>query len=416
MTTQIDTFILAGNGSYENRGCEGIVRGTVAAVREYFPDATFISANFGPYPPYLPIESDPGILHRPIPTDRYSPYWLLRNGVGEFGRTLPWFPGLSKYAGSARAILALGGDNYTMSNQVSMKSAERSVRLHLSLIDYAHRQGLPLIIWGASIGPFDRASDAFRKQIVERLKSVHAILVREDMSQEYLASLGIVSNVRRVVDPAFLMAPEQIVQPLLPFDIPADAIGLNFSPTMARHLSGSEDTTKGESLLANTVEQIVRELKRPVVLTPHVLTGRSNDLHFLRRISELLDSVREYVYLLPIEELSAAQVKWAISQYACFAGARTHSTIAALSSCVPTLSFAYSVKAYGINRDMYGHTDYVIAPENMEPQHIVSKLKTLIDESSSLRMALARRVAFARREASAAGEYLRQVVERRKLD
>jgi len=31
-------FILAGNGPYENRGCEAIVRGTMEILREYFQD------------------------------------------------------------------------------------------------------------------------------------------------------------------------------------------------------------------------------------------------------------------------------------------------------------------------------------------------------------------------------------------
>ena len=35
-----------------------------------------------------------------------------------------------------------------------------------------------------------------------------------------------------------------------------------------------------------------------------------------------------------------------------FMGARTHSTIAALSSYVPTISIAYSIKAFGINEEI----------------------------------------------------------------
>ena len=35
-------FILAGNGPYENRGCEAIVRGTVKILRNYFQDPSFL--------------------------------------------------------------------------------------------------------------------------------------------------------------------------------------------------------------------------------------------------------------------------------------------------------------------------------------------------------------------------------------
>jgi hypothetical protein len=35
-------FILAGNGPYDNRGCEAIVRGTVKILREHFSDPQFL--------------------------------------------------------------------------------------------------------------------------------------------------------------------------------------------------------------------------------------------------------------------------------------------------------------------------------------------------------------------------------------
>ena len=36
-------FILAGNGPYDNRGCEAIVRGTVEILRHYFDDPRIIA-------------------------------------------------------------------------------------------------------------------------------------------------------------------------------------------------------------------------------------------------------------------------------------------------------------------------------------------------------------------------------------
>ena len=45
-----------------------------------------------------------------------------------------------------------------------------------------------------------------------------------------------------------------------------------------------------------------------------------------------------------------------------FIGARTHATIAAYSSCVPTLVVGYSVKARGIARDLFGTEDKYVLP------------------------------------------------------
>ena len=43
-------------------------------------------------------------------------------------------------------------------------------------------------------------------------------------------------------------------------------------------------------------------------------------------------------------------------------GARTHATIAAYSTCVPTVVFGYSVKSIGIAKDIFGTTDHYVLP------------------------------------------------------
>ena len=45
-----------------------------------------------------------------------------------------------------------------------------------------------------------------------------------------------------------------------------------------------------------------------------------------------------------------------------FIGARTHATIAAYSTCVPTLILGYSVKSKGIARDIFGTEEHYVLP------------------------------------------------------
>jgi polysaccharide pyruvyl transferase WcaK-like protein len=45
-----------------------------------------------------------------------------------------------------------------------------------------------------------------------------------------------------------------------------------------------------------------------------------------------------------------------------FIGARTHATIAAYSSCVPTLVVGYSIKAKGIAKDLFNTYDNYCLP------------------------------------------------------
>ena len=54
------------------------------------------------------------------------------------------------------------------------------------------------------------------------------------------------------------------------------------------------------------------------------------------------------------EEFNCMQLKYLISKCKTFVGCRTHSTIAAYSTCVPTLVVGYSVKSKGIAKDIFG--------------------------------------------------------------
>ena len=54
--------------------------------------------------------------------------------------------------------------------------------------------------------------------------------------------------------------------------------------------------------------------------------------------------------------------EYIISKCSFFIGARTHATIAAYSTGVPTLVVGYSVKARGIARDLFGTEDGYVLP------------------------------------------------------
>ena len=56
------------------------------------------------------------------------------------------------------------------------------------------------------------------------------------------------------------------------------------------------------------------------------------------------------------------QLKYIISQCRLFIGARTHATIAAYSTCVPTLVIGYSVKSRGIATDLFEIEENYVVP------------------------------------------------------
>jgi len=107
---------------------------------------------------------------------------------------------------------------------------------------------------------------------------------------------------------------------------------------------------------------------------------------------------------------NAAEIKWIISRMTRFAGARTHSTIAALSSSVPTLSFAYSIKAKGIKRDIFGHTDYCVDANVLDAKAVAGRVTSMLDDSAAIRNDLAVKIPVLQRAALSAGAGLKHLI------
>lgn len=84
------------------------------------------------------------------------------------------------------------------------------------------------------------------------------------------------------------------------------------------------------------------------------------------------------------------ELKGIIAQCRFFIGARTHATIAAYSSGIPTLVVGYSVKARGIAKDLFGKEDGYVIPVQLlkHEDDIKTELKKIIGRENEIRKAL----------------------------
>ncbi len=99
------------------------------------------------------------------------------------------------------------------------------------------------------------------------------------------------------------------------------------------------------------IEHILKETDMAIALIPHVIWDDSDDRIPLM---QLYERYKKSGRVLVIEDQNCSKLKYAISKCRFLLGARTHSTIAAYSSGIPTLVVGYSVKARGIARDLFG--------------------------------------------------------------
>jgi len=402
-------FILAGNGPYENRGCEAIARGTVKILREYYKKPRFLSISFfhdsDQFVRQSENETDTSILHKKtvLTEKKFDREWwryVVLHILRPDRKKYRMFKEMLPYLNNAEAVLSLGGDNYSLDYGIP--------NLFVDLDDIVIQKKRPIIIWGASVGPFVRIPE-YEKFMIDHLRKVTAIFARESETIDYLKKLTITKNVYPVADPAFLLDPTEPDFINVKLKIEDGAIGLNFSPLMANYVTHG-NISDWEKLTSKIISELSESTQRTIYLIPHVTRPNDDDYLFLKRALAGISHKKQEIVLIP-PIYNASQTKWIISKMTLFAGSRTHSTIASLSSGVPTLCFAYSSKAIGINRDIFGHEEYCIGPEKCSPEIIVERVRTILQNSGQINDELRMKIPDIKNKALNAGKLMKEIIE-----
>jgi len=240
---------------------------------------------------------------------------------------------------------SIGGDNYCYP-----WSAKQGVDLDKKIRKYA----MATVLWGCSID-----ADAITPEVAEDLASFDLITARESLTYELLKPIN--PNTVLVADTAFLL--EKTELPLPKNFIEKNTVGINVSPLIMDY--GTEENR----ILANYEELIRRILKKTdmnICLIPHVVWEYNNDRVPL---NYLYDKFKDTGRVCMIEDGNCCELKGYISRCRFFVGARTHATIAAYSTVVPTLVVGYSIKSRGIARDLFGtEEDYVVPVQSLKSE------------------------------------------------
>jgi len=185
-------------------------------------------------------------------------------------------------------------------------------------------------------------------------------------------------------DPAFVM--EKKVVPLPEGFIEGKMIGVNVSSMVVEEQYGSNQDMILKAYV-KLIQSILTNTEYHVVLVPHVMKRFD-----LKTLEVLYDHFKdnERVMLITNEGYNAAELKFIISKCTFFIGARTHSTIAAYSSQVPTLVLGYSVKSIGIARDIFGNEKgYVVSTKNLETEEdLDNAFKNILRHETDIRVHL----------------------------
>lgn len=387
-------FYLTGQRTFGNRGCEAIVRSTVAALRSTLGDIQVLlpSGDIARDSEQWPGAAASGVEFVPAYTSRLTRPWvhaqrlplpLLKQADWPF----PYPKWLRESIGSADVVISIGGDNYSLDYRLPSPL--------MGLDRLAMDMGKPVFLWGASVGPFEREPH-FIPKVRAHLSRMRQVFVRESVSFQYLTEQLGLNNVTQMVDPAFTLASEKLeIGSFWPEHSGAAVIGLNVSPLIERYKKPGQNLP---SEVVAFVRHLVVSKGYGVLLIPHVVpldgSGKNNDALYMKQMLASCGDLGTRIRMAP-SHLNAAQMKYLIGQCRFFIGARTHATIAALSSGVPTISIAYSVKAIGINRDLFGDDEVVLPTPEVCTATLISKVEYLENNEHAQReMLLGRMPAF----------------------
>ncbi len=297
----------------------------------------------------------------------------------------------------APLYLSVGGDMYCY---------EISKREAIVANSTFNRAGAKTILWGCSLEP-ELLKDP---EVVEDMKRYALITSRESVTTEALRSAGVTENVKQYPDPAFCLQAEE-------FPLPANfaqgrTIGINISPMIVDHEKVEGITLANYKKL---MEHILTSSDYSIALIPHVVRSNNDDRQVL---SKLYENYKGNDRVILFEDMPCRKLKYIISKCRAFVGARTHATIAAYSSSVPTLVVGYSVKARGIARDLFGTEENYVLPVQAlaRPQELINAYEWIMEREQEIRVRLAEIMPKYRMKAAEAGDEVRRIFAELALD
>lgn len=326
----------AGSG---NHGCEAIVRSSAGILKE---DITLHSMRPGEdqacgLEQIVTIRTD-----RELPVQKFTFPWFLSRLqtklTGSIEKSIYYRKKeLIDEARPGDIWFSIGGDNYCYPG-TELLAAENLL---------LKKKGAKTVLWGCSVEP-ELVNDP---AIAEDLARYDLITARETISYEALKAVN--PNTVLVADPAFTLERRDL--PLPDGWVEGKMVGINASPLIL-------DSGDGKLVMEaykKLIQRILDTTDLHVVLVPHVVWESNDDRKVLTPLFEEFHGTGRVIML---EDHNCIELKGYIARCRMFIGARTHSTIAAYSQCVPTLVLGYSVKSRGIARDLFGSEEHYVIP------------------------------------------------------
>lgn len=380
-------YFMFNHAGSKNHGCEAIVRGTMNIIGNSDSDARFVLSSED-------AESDAKIADIEVrkaetrelnKIERLIAAVDLKINHSETYALEKMYSPITESAGDCDICLSIGGDTYCYGDNHGVQVLTSELK----------KTGKKVVLWGASLGEEDLTAEK-----LESLRDFDAIFAREPLTYELLVRKQANGNIKLFSDPAFCMERNE-VEELEGFE-KMNTLGLNLSPLVAAK------NPKIKEIAEDFISFLFENTTMKVLLVPHVVETGNNDYEYMKPIYDKFADTGRIAILPPT--LEARDYKGYIARTRFFIGARTHATIAAYSSGVPTIVLGYSVKARGIAADVFGEEKYVLNSAELESfKPLRNEFAKLLANENEICGELKRSIPLRMRSAMEAGEELKKI-------
>lgn len=398
MNKEKSKILLYGIGSMKNKGCEALVDSIIEQINDkteivlatfdYENDKKikkerikkYINHHKRNYEELTETEKKKYEKYQNMPFD-YNNYELLyqRDVVKELEKS--------------DLAIHIGGDNYCYGVNEWMYSINTK----------AKELGKKTVLFGASL--FDEINDL---TIVTDLKKYDLLMLREKISYNAIKKYISEEKLMLIPDPAFSLKLKEVK--LDPWYKNRKIVGLNLSPLTIK-------TEENYNDIRELINHILKTTTYSICLIPHVVLDEVSDYKILNRIAD--DYKNEKRLYLEKGNYDCKEIKYIISQCKLLIAARTHASIAAYSTNVPTLVLGYSVKSRGIAEDIFGnYKDYVLPIECMDKNILIEKFDYLNENQEKIRETLTEKMKIIIKESSCLYEKMLErleIIERKNI-
>ena len=334
-------FLLYGEGSFLNRGCEAIVNTTIHKIKNSCEGNITLATN--------DIEYD-SKYYNDIITKYVKQSFENNDALKEE---------------IADVCLSVGGDNYCYGEPKWLYEINKNIKA----------QNKKNVLWCASL-----YEEIESDEMIRDLRTYDVIVVRESLSYKAVTKYVDKEHVLLLPDTAFSLGKKQIKLPNI-FKQGKKVIGINVSPLISKFTDNKNNILES---LKELINYILKETDLNIALIPHVYIEGNNDIDSLKMIKDIYKQ-EQRIELLDEKIYDCEELKFIISNCSFCIAARTHASIAAYSSLVPTLVIGYSVKSKGIALDLFGdYENFVIPVDKMTPELLINKFKYIQENEKQI--------------------------------